>query len=114
MNKSTHTLDAIRIDGDEGLKERTRLRAIFKGGTRHDALQSRVGIGEVRDMLRQGASDDEVKAHYDQHAKEFMTPDQVVIDYIELKKSAFFDQVKVTDEELKAQYEKDKAAAGIK
>ncbi len=36
-----------------------------------------------------------------------MSPDQVVIDYIELKKSVFFDQVKVTDEELKAQYEKE-------
>jgi hypothetical protein len=35
-----------------------------------------------------------------------MTPDQVVIDYIELKKSAFFDQVKVNDEELKALYER--------
>jgi peptidyl-prolyl cis-trans isomerase D len=52
-------------------------------------------------------SDDEVKAHYEQHAKEFMTPDQVVIDYVELKKSAFFDQVKVTDDELKARYEKE-------
>ncbi|MBJ9977288.1 SurA N-terminal domain-containing protein [Pseudomonas sp. S75] len=51
-------------------------------------------------------SDAEVKAHYDQHAKEFMTPDQVVIDYIELKKSAFFDQVSVNPEELKAEYEK--------
>ena len=52
-------------------------------------------------------SDEEVKAHYDQHAKEFMTPDQVVIDYIELKKSAYFDQVKVDEEELKALYEKE-------
>lgn len=52
-------------------------------------------------------SDEEIKAHYDQHAKEFMSPDQVVIDYVELKKSAFFDQVKVSDEELKAQYEKE-------
>ncbi|WDY59671.1 SurA N-terminal domain-containing protein [Pseudomonas sp. PSKL.D1] len=51
--------------------------------------------------------DDEVKAHYDQHAKEFMTPDQVVIDYVEVKKSAYFDEVKVTDDELKAQYEKE-------
>ncbi|AIR90254.1 SurA N-terminal domain-containing protein [Pseudomonas cremoricolorata] len=54
-------------------------------------------------------SDDEVKAHYDQHAKEFMTPDQAVIDYIELKKSAFFDQVKVSDEALQALYEKETA-----
>ncbi|NIF18541.1 SurA N-terminal domain-containing protein [Pantoea sp. Cy-639] len=57
-------------------------------------------------------SDDEVKAHYDQHAKEFMTRDQVVIDYIELKKSAFFDQVKVNDDELKALYEKEIANLG--
>ncbi|MFJ9992454.1 SurA N-terminal domain-containing protein [Pseudomonas putida] len=52
-------------------------------------------------------SDEEVKAHYDQHAKEFMTPDQVVIDYIELKKAAFFDQVSVNEDELKALYEKE-------
>ncbi|UBM26868.1 SurA N-terminal domain-containing protein [Pseudomonas sp. p1(2021b)] len=54
-------------------------------------------------------SDEEVKAHYDQHAKEFMTPDQVVIDYIELKKSAFFDQVEVNEDELKDLYEKEVA-----
>ncbi|MBC3411907.1 SurA N-terminal domain-containing protein [Pseudomonas sp. SWRI51] len=57
-------------------------------------------------------TDEEVKAHYDQHAKEFMTPDQVVIDYIELKKAAFFDQVKVNDDELKALYEKEIANLG--
>ncbi|MEC4240556.1 SurA N-terminal domain-containing protein [Pseudomonas sp. DSV-1] len=52
-------------------------------------------------------SDDEVKAYYDEHAKEFMTPDQVVIDYIELKKSSFFDQVAVKDDELQALYQKE-------
>ncbi|WP_040260823.1 SurA N-terminal domain-containing protein [Pseudomonas massiliensis] len=51
-------------------------------------------------------SDDDVKAYYDAHAKEFMSPDQVVIDYIELKKSAFFDQVKVSDADLQAQYQR--------
>ncbi|MBX7277331.1 SurA N-terminal domain-containing protein [Pseudomonas sp. ERGC3:05] len=54
-------------------------------------------------------TDDEVKAHYDQHAKEFMTPDQVVIDYLELKKSSFFDQVTVKDDELQAAYQKETA-----
>lgn len=54
-------------------------------------------------------TDDEVKAYYDQHAKEFMTPDQVVIDYLELKKSSFFDQVSVKDEELQAAYQKETA-----
>ncbi|AVE04530.1 SurA N-terminal domain-containing protein [Pseudomonas sp. R11F] len=54
-------------------------------------------------------TDDEVKAYYDQHAKEFMTPDQVVIDYLELKKSSFFDQVTVKDDELQAAYQKETA-----
>ncbi|WLG52833.1 SurA N-terminal domain-containing protein [Pseudomonas sp. FP1742] len=54
-------------------------------------------------------TDDEVKAYYDEHAKEFMTPDQVVIDYLELKKSAFFDQVSVKDEDLQAAYQKETA-----
>jgi len=52
-------------------------------------------------------TDEQVKAHYDQHAKEFMSPDQVVIDYVELKKAAFFDQVKVSDDELQALYQKE-------
>jgi peptidyl-prolyl cis-trans isomerase D len=52
-------------------------------------------------------TDEEVKAYYDEHAKEFMTPDQVVIDYLELKKSSFFDQVAVKDEELQDAYQKE-------
>ncbi|MCP1519503.1 peptidyl-prolyl cis-trans isomerase D [Pseudomonas migulae] len=52
-------------------------------------------------------TDDEVKAYYDEHAKEFMTPDQVIIDYLELKKSSFFDQVAVKDEDLQAAYQKE-------
>ncbi|RON81487.1 SurA N-terminal domain-containing protein [Pseudomonas fluorescens] len=52
-------------------------------------------------------TDDEVKAYYDEHAKEFMTPDQVIIDYVELKKSSFFDQVAVKDEDLQAAYQKE-------
>jgi peptidyl-prolyl cis-trans isomerase D len=54
-------------------------------------------------------TDDEVKAYYDEHAKEFMTPDQVVVDYLELKKASFFDQVSVKDEDLQAQYQKETA-----
>ncbi|MHC8410478.1 SurA N-terminal domain-containing protein [Pseudomonas sp. Hz4] len=54
-------------------------------------------------------TDDEVKAYYDEHAKEFMTQDQVVIDYLELKKASFFDQVSVKDEDLQAAYQKETA-----
>ncbi|CAI3789025.1 Peptidyl-prolyl cis-trans isomerase D [Pseudomonas sp. MM227] len=52
-------------------------------------------------------TDEEIKAHYDEHAKEFMSPDQVVIDYVELKKSSFFDQITVKDEDLQDAYQKE-------
>ncbi len=61
------------------------------------------------DPSTEKVTDDEIKAHYDEHAKEFMTPEQVVIDYVELKKSTFFDQVQVSDEDLKAAYDKEVA-----
>ncbi|SDJ73900.1 peptidyl-prolyl cis-trans isomerase D [Pseudomonas delhiensis] len=49
----------------------------------------------------------DIKAYYDAHKAEFMSPDQVVIDYIELKKSSFFNQVVAKDEDLQAQYQKE-------
>jgi peptidyl-prolyl cis-trans isomerase D len=52
-------------------------------------------------------TDDEVKAHYDEHAKEFMSPEQVVLEYVELKKSSFFDKVQVKDEDLQAAYRRE-------
>ena len=52
-------------------------------------------------------TDDEIKAHYDEHAKEFMSPEQVVLEYVELKKSSFFDKVQVKDEDLQAAYQKE-------
>ena len=59
------------------------------------------------DIAAAKVTDDEVKAHYDEHAKEFMSPEQVVLDYIELKKSSFFDQVQVKDADLQAAYQKE-------
>ncbi len=50
-------------------------------------------------------SDDDVKAYYDAQQAQFMSPEQVVLEYVELKKDAFFSQVSVTDEELKAAYD---------
>ncbi|WP_068826111.1 SurA N-terminal domain-containing protein [Pseudomonas sp. BMS12] len=51
--------------------------------------------------------DDEVKAYYDEHPDQYMSAEQVVIDYVELKKEAFFDQVEASDEELQALYQKE-------
>jgi len=59
------------------------------------------------DLAAAKVTDAEVKAHYDEHAKEFMSPEQVVLDFIELKKSVFFDQVQVKDADLQAAYQKE-------
>ncbi|OEC60274.1 MULTISPECIES: SurA N-terminal domain-containing protein [Pseudomonadaceae] len=59
------------------------------------------------DLKATQVSDDEIKAYYDEHKAQFMSPEQVVLEYVELKKDAFFSQVSVSDDELKAQYEKE-------
>jgi peptidyl-prolyl cis-trans isomerase D len=59
------------------------------------------------DVASAKVTDGEIKAHYDEHAKEFMSPEQVVLDFIELKKSTFFDQVQVKDADLQAAYQKE-------
>lgn len=50
-------------------------------------------------------ADADLKTYYDEHAAEFTTPEQVVLEYVELHKDSFFDQVEVTDEDLQPLYE---------
>lgn len=50
-------------------------------------------------------ADGDVQAYYDEHAGEFMSPEQVVLEYVELHKDSFFDQVEVSDEELQPLYQ---------
>jgi peptidyl-prolyl cis-trans isomerase D len=47
---------------------------------------------------------DEVQAYYDGHKNAFMTPEQVVIEYVELKKGAFLAKAKVDESRLQAAY----------
>lgn len=47
----------------------------------------------------------EAEAYYNEHVKEFMTPEQIVVEYIELEKSTFFDQVAVDETELEELYQ---------
>ncbi|WP_044874571.1 SurA N-terminal domain-containing protein [Pseudomonas sp. LFM046] len=59
------------------------------------------------DPAAASVSDEEIKAYYDGHVDQFMSPEQVVIEYVELKKSAFFSQVEAKQEDLQAQYQKE-------
>ncbi|UUY06938.1 SurA N-terminal domain-containing protein [Pseudomonas sp. J452] len=51
--------------------------------------------------------DVELKKFYEEHADQFMSPEQVVLDYVELKKDAFFDRVEIKDDELQELYQKE-------
>ncbi|SDH79643.1 SurA N-terminal domain-containing protein [Pseudomonas panipatensis] len=59
------------------------------------------------DPSKAKVEDADIKSYYEAHKSEFMSPEQVVIDYIELKKSSFFAQVSVKQEDLEAQYQKE-------
>ena len=61
------------------------------------------------DASKVAVTNDELQGYYDDHRSEFMTPDQVVIDYIELKKSAFADKAQVKQEDLQALYQSETA-----
>ncbi len=51
-------------------------------------------------------TDDEVRKFYKENAERFRSPEQVVLEYVELNKEAFFDQVEVSDEALQELYQK--------
>lgn len=51
-------------------------------------------------------SDNQINEFYEANADRFRTPEQVVVEYVELKKESFFDQVEASDEELQELYQK--------
>ncbi len=57
-------------------------------------------------------SDERIQKYYDDNADRFRTPEQVIVEYVELKKESFFDQVEASDEELQELYQKQIANLG--
>ncbi|EIK52012.1 PpiC-type peptidyl-prolyl cis-trans isomerase [Stutzerimonas stutzeri TS44] len=58
------------------------------------------------DASAMAPSDDEIRKFYEENAERFRSPEQVVLEYVELNKEAFFDQVEVSDEALQELYQK--------
>jgi len=50
-------------------------------------------------------SDEQIEEYYQTNADRFRTPEQVIVEYVELKKESFFDQVEASDEELQDLYQ---------
>ncbi|WP_407297747.1 SurA N-terminal domain-containing protein [Stutzerimonas zhaodongensis] len=57
------------------------------------------------DMDAISVSEDEAREFYEQNTDRFRSPEQVVIEYLELNKDSFFDQVEVSDEQVQDLYQ---------
>src|SRR5690554_1759270 len=57
------------------------------------------------DIEQASVSEEEVQTYYNENPTQFMTADQVIVEYIELEKSTFFDDVIVEQADLKELYE---------
>ena len=55
-------------------------------------------------------SDSEVEQYYQDHEGEFQRPEQVAIEYIELKPELFANNIDVSEEDVRAQYEQEAAS----
>ncbi|MEE4464963.1 SurA N-terminal domain-containing protein, partial [Azotobacter chroococcum] len=47
------------------------------------------------DSASVAVEDDAVRTYYEEHASRYMTPEQVMVEYVELKRDTFFDQIEV-------------------
>jgi len=55
-------------------------------------------------------SDEQVRAWYDAHPKDYMSPEQVIAEYLELKKADFVGDSQITDEALQEAYQREIAS----
>jgi len=50
-------------------------------------------------------SNDEAREYYEKNTDRFRSPEQVILEYLELNKESFFDQVEVSEEDIKDLYQ---------
>lgn len=50
-------------------------------------------------------SDEEAREHYEQNTDRYRSPERVVLEYVELNKASFFDQVEVSNKEVEELYQ---------
>jgi peptidyl-prolyl cis-trans isomerase D len=67
------------------------------------------GVVAAQDQLDQVVVTDEaVRSYYDEHVANYMSPERMVVDYVELSVDELSENITVDDESLKAFYEKNK------
>ncbi|MDC9719839.1 MAG: SurA N-terminal domain-containing protein [Gammaproteobacteria bacterium] len=83
------------------LDESADLVARLDGQTRDIAVLT---LPLAIEMLSVTMQPSEIDAYYQDNAAQFMTPEQVSVSYVTLNKSDFFDDITVSDEDLKNAY----------
>ncbi len=54
-------------------------------------------------------SDEDIQAYYDANQQDFIEPEQARVSYLELDKESLFDEISVTEEQIRAAYEQENA-----
>ena len=58
----------------------------------------------VADASSISISDEQAREYYEQNTERYRSPEQVILEYVELNKESFFDQVQITEEAIEEQY----------
>lgn len=73
------------------------------GEQQRDARYVQLTLSELAASVE--ISDEQVKAYYDSHLGDFMRPDEYQLEYIELSRAAFADQVDVSEQALRDEFD---------
>ena len=83
------------------LEPSANLVARLDGQTRNIAVMT---LPLAAEMLNISVEEEEINAYYLDNGQRFMTPENLSVNFVSLNKSHFYDQIKVTDEDLEVAY----------
>jgi peptidyl-prolyl cis-trans isomerase D len=98
-------LSAYSTSGFTTPNEITQLAALT-----HQKRNARFAILSLGGLEGIAISDAEIETYYQEHKDDFLNEEQVQIEYVELNKDSLFDEIAVTEEQVREAYEEELAA----
>ncbi len=96
QERNGYMLSAFALDGEAD-------RVIELDRETRDVAYLQIGLDDYRKTVQ--ITDADVAAYYDEHMAEFMSDEQVVIEYLLLNKLDLLDQVEIDEAELQTQFD---------
>ncbi|MCV6609937.1 MAG: SurA N-terminal domain-containing protein [Amphritea sp.] len=96
QERNGYMLSAFALDGEADL-------VIQLDRETRDVAYLQIGLDDYRKTVQ--ITDADVAAYYDEHMAEFMSDEQVVIEYLLLNKLDLLDQVEIDEAELRTQFD---------